>query len=81
MKAFKSDDVVGGYSLASSSNQSKPSRGGAKREHRSDRHGGGRTSVDVPAAIDEDEEIRKAIELSKVTAQKEEERRIEETRD
>jgi hypothetical protein len=70
---FKADNVAGGYVMGNS----KPAENrSSNREHRHREHK--ERAPRLPAAIDEDDEIRKAIELSKVTAQKEEAARLKE---
>jgi hypothetical protein len=61
--------VAGSYQLASASNNDRHKKRDNDRHHR---------HRDRAAADDEEDEIRKAIELSKVTAQREEEDRLKE---
>jgi hypothetical protein len=70
---FKADPGAGGYALpaervGSSSKAARPRREGEERKPKPKAGGGD--------GVDEEDEIKKAIELSKVTAQKEEECRL-----
>jgi len=64
---FKTDDVSGGYKMSSANSRS---HGIADRAHRpdKDRHGERKHRPKPAGGGDEDDEIRKAIEMSKITA-------------
>ena len=74
---FKSDPIAGGYKLAEQREQQQPrSRAEKKERGDQDREKKHRNRERLGQGDGEEDEIRKAIELSKVTAMKEEEERI-----
>jgi hypothetical protein len=82
---FRSDPVAGGYQIAGTG--SSAVAGGhkeekSKRDKREPRGEYRQEKRQRPAkmddGVDEDDEIRKAIELSKISAQREEEERLKE---
>ena len=78
---FRSDPVQGSYQVAGGSGSyAREDRGydRQRREPRRDLRNKRNHRNEEPAAFDEEEEVRRAIELSKVSAQREEEERLKE---